>query len=113
MAADVLACSILGCLCTSWRQRNAAAPGLSHESGALEICVKLCLEDKCWSQDPLPTLTVNDLNQEPGLRHTVFVFKFNFGWGNVAGAVAQCFQERAIPTQIGTCEEGGGLAIGL
>ena len=102
MAGDVLACSILGCLCTRWRRRNAAALGLSHESGALEICVKLCLEEKYWSQDPLLTLTVNELNQEPALRHTLIVFKFNFRYSNVPGAVGHCFQERAIPTQTGT-----------
>lgn len=101
MAGDVLACSILECLCTRWRQRNAAAPELSHESGALEICIKLCLEEKYWSQDPLPTLTVNDLKQESALRHTLIVFKFNFRYSNMPGAVAHCFQEGVIPTQ--TC----------
>lgn len=31
----------------------------------LEICVKLCLEKNYWRQNPLPTPTVTDLNQEP------------------------------------------------
>lgn len=95
MAGDVLACSILGCLCTSWRQRNAASPGLSHESAALEICIKLCLEEKYWRQDALPALTVNYLNRE----HALIVLKFHFRYSNVPGAIVQCFQERAIPTQ--------------
>lgn len=94
MAGDVLACSIPGCLCTRWRHRNATTPGFSHESGALEMCVKLCLEEKHWSQDTLLALTVNDLNQKPALTHTLIVFKFNFTYSNMPGAVVHCFQER-------------------
>lgn len=37
MAGDVLACSTLECLCTRWRQRKAATPGLSQQSVILKF----------------------------------------------------------------------------
>lgn len=59
------------------------------------------------------SLTVNDLNQEPALRHTVIVFRFNFRYSNVPGAVEHSIQERVNPAQAGTWDKGGGLAIVL
>lgn len=70
----------------------------------------LCLEEKISES---VTLTVDDLNQEPALRHTVIVFKFNSRYSNVPGAAEHSIQERVNPAQTGTWDKGGGLTIFL